>query len=381
MGMGIAAVAVLVSLSVVVAYMSWRTWPPTQVVLLVLIFWTSIGFVYLAARTLKTHQAWRTTYRQLEGQVAQVEEQNLQLRKGTKDGDQVTPGIEQLQGQLSRLIIERGGTWFEAQAKNPDPETGAVELEFKGEAPHHIVPKMILVAFDTKDVKDGGKYLGRFVVTEVTPKNVKVTPLPPPGPDDKQELAAIAGSSGTWNLYASMPVDNPRIFAAMDQKQRDSMLPNAPGMPQPSDKDKKVLPVPEEYASADRVIRDYAKFFEDFHLKRIMLRDAMIEVQSKIARTLAAIEKTKQDIAARQAEKQALAFDLKHFALELQIVAAYEQALRSQLATFASRVADTLKTNLELVAQLTAAQVKAADEIDRRTEEPRPSASIPAAGR
>lgn len=372
--MGIAAVVVLVSLSLVLAYMSWRTWPPTQVVLMVLIFWTSIGFFYLAARTLKTHNAWRTAYHQREAELARVVAQNQELLKGSKEGNQPTPGIEQLHGDLGRLIVERGGAWFGAQAKNVDQATGAVELAFEGQTPHNIVAKMIVVAFDAKDVKDGGKYLGRFVVNQVAPKSIQASPVPPLGPDDKDELAKLGGTSGTWNLYASMPVDNPQVFARLDQAQRTAMLPDAPGMPRAEDQ--KPQPVPEEYASAERALRDYAKYFEDFHLKRTVLRDAMVEAQSKIARTIAATEKIKRDIAAREQEKAALSFDLDHFKLELSTITRYEQELRSQLATFAGRVGATLKTNLELVAQLSAAQLKAAEEIDRRTE-PRAGASTP----
>ena len=71
-------VAILASFFV--AYMSAKTWPIYQAVLVAFLFLGSVAFFYLGARTLATHRYWRNQVKARETELLGLEGQLLALR-------------------------------------------------------------------------------------------------------------------------------------------------------------------------------------------------------------------------------------------------------------------------------------------------------------
>ena len=60
---------VLVVVFLVLAYLGAKTWPVMHVVLLTSLFLACMGFVFLAALSLKTQSEWRSTYTRLSSDL------------------------------------------------------------------------------------------------------------------------------------------------------------------------------------------------------------------------------------------------------------------------------------------------------------------------
>ena len=349
--MGIAIVLVLVSLSILLAYMGWRTWHIANTILAVGILWSSMGFFYLAARVLKTHQAWGVAVRNLEGQLRTANEETHRLREGDPTSSEI--GVREARARLGRLIVTRGRVWYGVTVDKRDPQGGAT-VSVPAPAPHLIVPKLVVFVFEPGNADNPGRYVGEFHVTDVKDKTLELAPALTLTDDERQLLAQ---SNGPWNLYGMMPLDDPRVYAAL------------------ADAEKQKLPaeLAAELTDPKRPLEkltDYALLFEQLQARKVLLTDAIQKTEANIARTEVAIKETGEDIAIRQKEKDNLAHDLKRFQYELQVIVAYEKTVAQQVANLQKATGVSFATTQALAAELTVRQLKAAAEINRRTLAP-----------
>jgi hypothetical protein len=408
-----------------IAYMSSQTWPIYQTVLVVFIFIGAMVFFYFGARTLATHKNWRNQYNRSRDQVAQLEAQLVPLEGGVdKQGVGVEGDIPRLKHQLALAINARGGgVYYSVKAESqqngvlqlrlsppgtlpppPKPLPGAAPADgtasadgttpADGETPaaeaapaeappaeapadaaappadgtaappadgaapaeppkfaHALVPNTVLFVFDQKSVADGGRYLGEFKVVEATADNpsIKIEPnLPLTETQLKRLETAIPG---TVVLYTTMPPDNAVVFAKLAPAARQALLP-------PS--------VVEEYAKADRTLRDYHAFFHENYVQRGLLSDAIAQTKSNLQRIEAATAETNKESAFREGEKVNLQADLTKFQAEVKAIADYEASLKQLLAQVATQLKATYLENRRAAESLTRAQLQAVEEINRR---------------
>src|SRR5262245_23546361 len=102
MGMVLLIILVVALLaSFYVAYMSAKTWPAYQAVLVAMVFLGLVTFFYLGARTLATHRAWRNLVKSREAELASLKSQTLPLVGGLSPQGQAMPGeIPRLRHEL-----------------------------------------------------------------------------------------------------------------------------------------------------------------------------------------------------------------------------------------------------------------------------------------
>jgi hypothetical protein len=400
-----------------IAYMSSQTWPIYQTVLVVFVFIGALVFFYLGARTLATHKNWRNQYNRNREQVAQLEAQILPLTGGVeKQGTGLEGDIPRLKHELALAINARsGGVYYSVKAASqqngvlqltlsppgtlpPPPKAlptaageapAGGEVPAEGEAPveaaaeqppaeappadqppaaapgtdgaapaepvkfaHALVPNTVLFVFDQKSVADGGRYLGEFKVVEATADNpsVKIEPnLPLTESQAKRLETSVPGS---LVLYTTMPPDNGLVFSKLAPAARQALLP-------PS--------VVEEYAKADRALRDYHAFFHENYVQRGLLADTIAQTTSNVQRIEAAAAETNKEAAFGEGEKVGLQSDLAKFQAEVKAIAAYEQSLKQLLAQVGTQLKATYLENRRAAESLTRAQLEAADEINRRS--------------
>jgi PAS domain-containing protein len=101
---------VLVLIFGFVAYMVSKSWRWPHVTLFTLIFLTTLGAMILASAVLKTHAGWRAGYNKLTKELATTESR-LEELKLANALDEDADSVSRLQGDLARLIIDRGRVW------------------------------------------------------------------------------------------------------------------------------------------------------------------------------------------------------------------------------------------------------------------------------
>jgi chromosome segregation ATPase len=201
--------------------------------------------------------------------------------------------------------------------------------------------------------------LGEFKVVAATEGNPAVQ-IAPNLPLTESQSARLAAAKGPLTLYATMPIDNPALFAELDDAARQSMLP------------KESLA---DYANRERKLRDYQLFFHDNYVQTSLISDAISKLNSNIERTNSAAEETRREIAYREGEKTNLAADLEKFQLEVRAISAYQKSLEDLFAKVRQSLKSTYAENRKLATALTVAQLQAAEAINARTDIP--SAATP----
>ena len=333
------------------AFLSARTWHVGQVVLVVFVFLAGVGFFYLSARTLRTHQAWGKALNQAEKDTAVQEQRLRELQEGSPSGPDGQPekGIRQLRHDLERLTLDRGGVLRDVEVAGY--KEGAVQL--KPKSPNHgLVVDNVVFAFEQAPYEEGGRYAGEFKVKSVAEEggDIAVVPTLPPSP---AEVQALEKAKGPWALYTTMPIDDPAEFASLDEATRAKLLP----------KDSV-----EAFGKADRTLYDYHAFFQDNYVQRALIADSIATTTSNIQRTEAATKECNAEIGYRQTEQKNLASDLGHINTELKAVADYQSKLEGVYKQVFASLKATYVQMRDRAALLTTRQLEEAEEINRRTE-------------
>jgi hypothetical protein len=180
-------------------------------VLLWLIGLASLGFIYLAARTLQTHAYWMDTAQKLEKSIERVKEENRILR----EGDATQPGIAKLRIELHKLLVDRPKIWANCptqvnidKAKN----TATILAGINMPTPHGIAADSRLYAFEQPANGNPGRYLGEFNVTKAEEKQILLEPAFQLGELDKKNLSE---ARAPWTFYDSMPQSPLRDYAQL----------------------------------------------------------------------------------------------------------------------------------------------------------------------
>jgi hypothetical protein len=342
---------VIILASFFIAYLSAQSWPVYQVVLVVFVLLGGVVFFYLGARTLATHKSWGEKVALLEKQIQEEEQKRLELVGGDQNlTGQFQPGvIPKLQRELEVLVSDRGGALYDVPVESV--KDGTAQLTFKG-PDHGLVPNSVVFVFDQVAPAEGGRYLGEFKVVTAA-ENSPAVQIAPNLPLTAAQAKRLATSKGPWTLYSTMPIDDAELFAGMDEATRGALVP------------KESLA---EYANKERKLRDYETFFRENYVQRSLINDAIEKTTSNVQRTEAAVEETKREIAYRTTEKGSLQADLEKFQLESREIATYRKTLEGMLTSVRGKLKATYLENRAKAAELTNWQLKAAEEIDRRSD-------------
>jgi hypothetical protein len=228
----------------------------------------------------------------------------------------------------------------------------------------------------------GAQYLGEFRVIEVTGQQAKILPVLP---FDQFEQRRLAASQGPWAIYEMMPPDRHAIFAGMSDEEIKQKLPrqsveeylrhgkeavadDPPERVVGFDADGKRLPPDQVDQAAKKVyqrrLRDYATEFDDLTRRRTNLEVDIAAVKKDIERLVAALASAKELQAYRTSEKQRLGTDLAGVKKERQHIERHLALVQQQLAKARALLADTLRRNNQLAAELAARQAQPAGSVN-----------------
>lgn len=322
-----------------------------------LIICVSFVFFYFAAQVLKTHEYWRSSAEKHKTKIAEYEKQAETIRYGAK-GDESQPGLAKMQSAVYKALIGRGRVWYNCTPMKLDQNEQGIGVLVKTDKPdpNGIADKTILAIFDERAPKDGGRYIGQFIVKGVDEPNkqVVITPCRKLRPAAFQQLSQ---SKGPWTLCEIMPADDHEIFAGMTAEQLEQMLP------------KDSL---DEYAKDgqdgfERKLRDYQFLFDTLDRQLSML----IEKRNTAARDKAlmdeAVANAKKLVQLRQTEIGEMRKELAEMARQRDAVLAHEKALEAEVAARKEKINTLLEENRKLAAEIAKAQLEAVRRVDLRT--------------
>ncbi len=341
-------------------------------ILVGLIAVASLGFFYLAARTLKTHENWYGQAARDQADISRLKAENKRLMDGTeKDGKLVEQGIRQVQLDLYKLLVDRRRAWFNCPARvnrlDKVEGTAEITLTIDKPSPHGIALKTVLYAFENASERQKGRYLGEFVVSKAGDKQITLEPALKLIP---RESDALDTAKGTWTLYEVMPQDSHEIFAGLSDAEKKALLPAdsvaeylKDGRPAAKD-DPKQCVVDGKYV---RPLRDYDVQFRADQEKRILLTDSIDAatrdkklVQEAVALAQKQADACTRDIAAAKEE-------LTGVAAQRKLVSDYLAKFQETLERVRGAIKQLLQDNQAKAGQIAKLQLEATERIDRRT--------------
>ncbi len=374
-------VTLLVGLATIVV--SAKNWHWTQLVLVMFVFFATIGYLYLAAETMAIHHKLRAKIPGLEKDLVHVTLQNKTLLQGNSD----QLGILELDHQLQIVARERGRVWRGVAPVGEMNERGGIEVEIKNPQPHGLEKDAIVFAFEAGDPNNanpeqGPQYLGELRVVNVQPTGVL---LEPTDLLDRRSGQRLAGSQGPWSLYETMPIDRHKLFEGLSEEELRQMLPAESveeyvrhGTPATDDDDQwhrrgfdenDEAVGPEDIDQAvkfvyDRPLRDYAFLFSELAKHRILKLtsiQAVTQDNAKLEQSLQSAEKVAQ---VRLEQQQLLAADLAGMQKDRAAIEAHRDLVQRQLRHARAYFDQWLAENSALAKQLTDRQLGRLRQID-----------------
>ncbi len=346
-------------------------------VLLGLILVASLAFWFLTMRVVKTHHTWRTVANKLEAQKIKLQAEQEDLL-GTSDK---AAGIRQATLQLHQMLMDRGRVWYNCTPRQVDVAGGTVKVRLAvdtldavpdaGEVQQLPVQSVVFL-FESKDLKDGGRYLGEFAVTAVAekqgdnPKELELQPTMKLADAQIQRLQASQQAQTPWIMYDIMPADEHEVFAELSEEELKELLPASSveayvkhGKPSDPNDPKSVF---------QRKLWDYEVLFRMCHLRQAILTDAIAAATRDVASLKAALDdaETKQKPFCQE-EIDRLKAELAKVTRERDAVIAHRQAVEATLAQVTLARDQLLAANRASAAELAAVQERARQIIDRRT--------------
>ena len=382
----------LVGLATIV--MSSKNWHWTQLVLVLFIFFSAIGYLFLGAETMRIHRNLRAGIPNLEKQLVRFQQENEELRSGV--GDKL--GIQELEHRVQILSRERGRVWRNVMpAGQVDPQ-GRVAVEIAKPQPHGLSQDAIVYAFEAgnpnaADPAGGAQYLGEFRVTAADAGGASLEPVLL---IDNRAGQRLVDSQGPWSLYETMPIDRHRLFAAYPEEQLREMLPAESveeylrhGTEATNDDDqwhvtgldadgKRVGPENIDQAVKrlyDRSLRDYAFLFSELASEKVVIlaqQEAVAQDNERLTKAIASAKATGQF---RQQQIDTLNNDLSAMKQDRAAIEAHRDAVLELLSHDRELVEGYLQSNTSLANQLTQQQLNRREEINRRA--PAPTVSLP----
>ena len=361
-----------------------KYWHWSQLVLVLFIVVTAVGFMFLAAETVRIHHVLRAKLPGMEQQLATLVKQNDELLNGS-DGKK---GLRELEHQFQMLARERGRVWRGVQPAGEVDNQGRVQVAIAQPQPHGLEQNSIVYAFEAGEVNPadpsaGKQYLGEFRVLETAEGGATLEPVLIINQRTGQRLV---DSKGPWSLYETMPADRHKLYAGLEEEQLRQLLPASTvdeyirqGTPATADDDdwhkvglnennERVGPENSDQAVKfvyDRPLRDYAYLFSELAQQRVVLEANRQAVQQDIVKLETSLNSAKQLGTFREQQKTLLADDLAGMQGDRQAIESHRDAVLAQLAKAQQLIAQLLARNSQLANQLTERQMSRLEQIDR----------------
>jgi hypothetical protein len=325
------------------------------------IFFTSLAFFMMAARTVRTHEHWRQLAEKFQKRIAQVRLESRKLEKGDADW----MGMAKAHLESAKLATDLGRVWYNCTPKRADAQSGQVSVSIEAPAPHGIADKTVLYVFEKADVQKGGRYLGEFKVVGVTATAVA---LEPTRRLSESQLQRLSQSKGPWVLFAKLPLDSHRDQAFADLKENDlkAMLPEGSvaeyihdgQAAEAGDPDSRKVKVDGKDVYV-RFLRDYGAMLESLSQHRSELVDQIESGKRDEQAAEDALTDAKSQQEFLQKQYASLVEEVAKYHGQREAVKIHWQQIQTALAQFQAKIADQITSNQGMAAEIAKIQFRA----------------------
>jgi len=335
-------------------------------ILIGLIAIAGVGFIYCAAREMKTQQYWQTSARKFERRLDEVRAENERLSGG---GQEEGPSILALHSEVRKWLVDRGHVWHKVVAQTVDEKTGAVAVQVSQPSPSGITDKMILAVFEEADFDKGGRFLGEFKVTGIADSRIELQPSYHLGEQELQRLAKSKGK-GSWVMFDMMPIDCDDAFAGLKDEELQATLPQASvaeylrdGKPAQADDpaERKVKGV------YRRALRDYGIVLREAYRRKTELYDRIESTKRDKQQVESAVADAKKQVEYYQGVIRKLKQDKSEAERENKAVLAHAKNVEESLEQVQKLVQEQIVANQSMLSETARLQWEATRVIDQRT--------------
>lgn len=367
-------------------------------VLLGFVFILSLGFFYMAARTLKTHQVWRESVQKHQEAIQKALEQagippddisremawlaaagsispygetiREYVSQMPLDQQGQQKSLRALEAQLERELFMRGRVWRGVQpAKPPTSPDQEGDFELMVQLPmeaHQITAQMILYLFEDKPAQEKGRYLGQFKVSGVGGNQLT---LKPAKKMDQEEYNRVVKSQGPWVLYERLPMDRYGLFEGLSEQELRAMMPEAAcreilkhgKLADPDDPPECVVD-----GKYQRPLVDFTVALDAAHRERSELVDRLKAAQrdlETIQQALASAKEQQKIYAQQKAEAQQA---LAQMEAQRDVAAAYLKEVEEALAARQTAIQQTVQQIQHYSREIARIQAEVRQKIDQR---------------
>ncbi len=366
-----------------------KYWHWSHLVLVLSIALAAVGFLFLAAETVRVHHVLRSKLPKLEKNLESLLKQNERLLNGSGNEQ----GLLEIEHQLQMLSRQRGRVWRGVMPAGEVTDQGSVSIEISQPQPHGLEQNAVVYAFEAGEVNPadpavGRQYLGEFRVAEISEAGATLEPVLI---IDQRTGQRLVESQGPWSLYETMPADSHKLYAGLDEEQLRQLLPESTvdefirhGTPATPDDDEwhKIgldendqLVGPENLDQAvkflyNRPLRDYAYLFSELAQQRVVLQARRQAVEQDIVKIEIALKSAKQLGVFRDQQKTAFSADLVGMKGDRQAIEGLRDLVLGQLDKARQLIDKLLARNSQQAAQLTKHQMALLEHINRTAPAP-----------
>ncbi|MGQ9823098.1 MAG: hypothetical protein ACUVQK_14650 [Thermogutta sp.] len=354
-------------------------------ILVCLILVASLAMWYFGMRALATHRAWREAAKKLETQLSQLKAEEAVLR----EGDGTRRGLRQVRVELAKYVSQRGRVWFHCRpmqmAVNKTPEGSEIVqvsliFETLGLAGLPDVQELPVDSqvylFDERALPDGGRYLGKFRVAAVAPRQgdqpaqVVVESLSMLTPREMQMIQravqGVQAAEAGFTVTDLLPIDDHEIFAGLNPEELARMLPPSVLNEYVND-GKPGDPANPQSPLFERKLRDYEWSLSYFRQRRADLIDALAAANKNLQMLNASLADAQREEQARDAEIAQLKQDLDRATTERDAVAEHLGQVEATLARVTARREALIRENRQTALEIARLQAQAIELIDQKT--------------
>jgi uncharacterized integral membrane protein len=377
--------AVLLIAGLVTFGFAFKRWHWSLVLIVGFIMFSAVGWLFLAAETIRINRNLRANLANIESRTQQLENDNKNLINGSGD----TLGIAQLTHKLEIHTRDRGRAWRQVAPAGALDQQGRRAVTIPAPTPHGLQVDTVVYGFEAgkpnlADPASGQQYLGEFRVVESTDTGVILESV---NLLDQRTGERLARSQGPWNLYEIMPADRHSTFAGLEEAELRQRLPASvveeflrhgkeptenddPSNIVGFDAEDKQLP-PGDLAGAarkefHRPLVDYAFLFSELAKEKVVLMARIDAVREDNAKLAAALASAKKLSAFREDEKKLMASDLAGMKQDRAAIEKHLAAVKGMLENAVKLVDNLLAENSKLARELAereAALVKMIDAV------------------
>jgi hypothetical protein len=231
-----AVAGILLLMGLIAVFMSRETWRWHTITMTVLVMLAGVAFMYLAARTLKTHADWGNEGNKFVKAVDSKEKQRQELLVGknetaegeaTLDRDQKPLenwGLEDWKRESKETMLGRGRVISLVRLDKVDQATGALSVSVEQAEPLSLAKDAIVHVFEARSIAEQqspGRYLGPYQATAGAEKTLELSPLFP-------DVRPTPEPRGPLTIFEIAPRDSHEAYAELTDQQINMILARVP---------------------------------------------------------------------------------------------------------------------------------------------------------